>query len=133
MLKDIFVGTTVERVMRTGEIAVKALGFLAGTRVVVLHAFDAMAKGMLAYANVEQTKIEEYVADVSRRTRVELAGFLESLDLRDIEYSVLLKEGAAAARSSPSQTKCVPILWSLAPMDGVASQGRFWAVWRRRS
>lgn len=127
ILRDIFVGTTVERVMRTGQIPVlmvsseptdpytlslvavdlsdcsrhalqtaHTLGFLTPTRVVVLHAFDAMAKGMMIYANVDQAKIEEYVVDVSQRTRHELTEFLGALDLGEIKYSVLLKEGSAA-------------------------------------
>lgn len=127
ILKDIFTGTTVERVMRTSQVPVlmvnaeptnpyslslvavdlsdcsrnavmtaDTLGFLAASRVVILHAFDPMAKGMLAYAGVDQTKIEEYVADVTLRARRELDDFLGALDLQVTGYSVLLKEGAAA-------------------------------------
>ena len=127
ILKDIFIGTTVERVIRTGQVPVlmvnsepadpytlglaavdlsdcsrralqvaRALGFLTKMRVVILHAFDAMAKGMMIYANVDQPKIEEYVSELAQRTRRELGQFLETLDLQAVQHSVLLKEGGAA-------------------------------------
>src|SRR3546814_7360250 len=42
--------------------AAQALGFLDGVDVTVLHAFDALAKGMMAYASVERERIDGRVA-----------------------------------------------------------------------
>lgn len=127
ILRDIFVGTTVERVIRTTQTpvlmahseskiscgrslaavdfsdcshhAVKiahTLGLLSQTRVVFLHVFDAMAKGMMYYANVDKDKIVGYVADVALRTHRDMQEFLVSHDLRGIDHSVILKEGSPA-------------------------------------
>lgn len=125
-LRDIFVGTTAERVIRNSSIPVlmantdpalryatclapvelsncsaqalsvaRRLGLLPLTRMVVLHVYDAEAAGMLTFAGVRQVNVDDYLVETRVKAVRELVRFLDPLDLRDIDYSTLVKEGTA--------------------------------------
>ncbi|MET4702519.1 universal stress protein E [Constrictibacter sp. MBR-5] len=124
ILRDIFVGTTVERVMRTGHHPVlmvnnvpvgpyrrimattdlsdasahalrtaEELGFLDGADVLLLHAFEPMAKSMLIYANVARDKVKEHVAHEMAEARRNVTSFLANLGLGTPAMRIALEEG----------------------------------------
>lgn len=72
------------------------LGILRHSRVVVLHVFDVMAKGVLQYIGVGREKVEGYVAEVSTRALRDTRAFLEEVNFGAVSHSVLLKEGKPA-------------------------------------
>jgi nucleotide-binding universal stress UspA family protein len=108
VLRDIFVGTTVERVIRTGSCPVlmvnaeaersyadvlaavdmsphsarairtaAELRLLEGARLTLVHAFLAMAAGLMARSAITREDIQRYVADEQVRAAGELLAFLE--------------------------------------------------------
>lgn len=121
---DLFVGTTVERVMRTGGqpvlmvnaepvepyrrvlVAVdmseasanalrvgKARGFLDGVEVSILHGFMPLAKGMMAYAGVEERRINEHVAQSTAEAAARLRAFLQAQGYDGEGWATLVEEG----------------------------------------
>jgi universal stress protein E len=138
LLRDVFVGTTIERVMRTGQRPVlmvntepagpynrvlvaidlsdasgnalrtaRELGLLDSAFVVLLHAFEPLAKGMLIYANIERERIEEYVESEAAEAQRAISSFLASLEMSDLAYTVRLEEGSPyeTIRRSVARTK----------------------------
>jgi universal stress protein E len=123
LLLDIFVGTTIERVIRRGSFPVlmvnneaqlkyenvlapvdmsdasaNALRFamstgLFGDRVTVLHAFLAMGKEKMTVAGTDQASIDSYVGSERQQAMDELTTFLGSNDLKDRRWSVRVEEG----------------------------------------
>jgi nucleotide-binding universal stress UspA family protein len=73
----------------------RRLGLLPLTRMVVLHVYDAEAAGMLTFAGVRQVNVDDYLVETRVKAVRELVRFLDPLDLRDIDYSTLVKEGTA--------------------------------------
>jgi nucleotide-binding universal stress UspA family protein len=127
LLRDIFVGTSIERVARLrvapvlmvntepagayqrglaaidlsthSEYALqtaRALGVLPRSQVVVVHAFQAIAKGKMRYAEVAPDAIVQHVAQSAQDSRLELAGFLDALPGGGKHYAVRIKEGRPA-------------------------------------
>ena len=127
-LKDIFVGTTAERVIRNSPIPVlmanidpalryatalapvelsnvsvqalnvaRNLGLLPRSRVSILHVYDAAAAGMLSYAGVRKTNVDDYLVEARVEAVRELVRFLKPIDLGDLDYSTIVKEGIAPA------------------------------------
>jgi nucleotide-binding universal stress UspA family protein len=125
LLRDIFVGTTIERVIRTGPFPVLmvstdvdrpyrtalaavdmcepsvhairvggVLGFPAGVRLALVHAFLPLAKGMMFYSGLSRNTIDEHVADERVRATKELIAFLSANGLNDHEQSIRVEEGA---------------------------------------
>jgi len=123
LLLDIFVGTTIERVIRRGSFPVlmvnneaqlkyenvlapvdmsnasaNALRFamstgLFGDRVTVLHAFLAMGKEKMTVAGTDQASIDSYVGSERQQAMDELTTFLGTNDLKDRRWSVRVEEG----------------------------------------
>src|SRR3546814_5940114 len=79
--------------------AAKALGFLDGVDVTVLHAFDALAKSMMAYASVERERIDEYVAKEAADTRRAVSDFVSALDLGAFRYRLRSEEHTSELQS----------------------------------
>ncbi|MBI5128396.1 MAG: universal stress protein [Rhodopseudomonas palustris] len=127
-LKDIFVGTTAERVIRNSPIPVlmanidpalryatglapvelsdvsvqalsvaRQLGLLPRSRVSILHVYDAAAAGMLSYAGVRKSNVDDYLVEIRVEAVRELVRFLDPIDLGDLDYSTIVKEGIAPA------------------------------------
>ncbi len=124
ILKDIFVGTTLERVMRTGSHpvlmvnavttapyesvllaidaseashravdAAKFLGFLDGVQLSVISAFEPVYKGMLDWAGVAESTINEYSESWANETRVKVGELLRQAGLQDGMMQVLTEDG----------------------------------------
>ncbi len=127
-LRDIFVGTTAERVIRNSPVPVlmanidpalryanclapvdlskcslqalrtgRRLGVLTNIRMVILHVYDAAAVGMLSYAGVGKGNVDDYLTDARVEAVRELTRFLGALDLDDVDYSTMVREGVAQA------------------------------------
>lgn len=125
ILKDVVIGTTIERVMRTGrhpvlmvntaanaryesvllaldgsEASAHALGaarslrLLDDVRLSVISAFEAVYKGMLAWAGLQQRTITEYSELWASETRGEIRKLLEQAGLHAMPFQVLTEEGA---------------------------------------
>ncbi|ABD89143.1 universal stress protein [Rhodopseudomonas palustris] len=73
----------------------RGLGIFQQTRVVVLHVFDAAAAGMLNYAGVDHGKVDDYLVDSRIDAARNLIRFLDPLELQEVDYSTLVKEGLA--------------------------------------
>jgi len=123
LLLDIFVGTTIERVIRKGpfpvlmvnneaqrkyenvlvpvdmfEASANALRVamatgLLGDRVTVLHAFLAMGKGKMLVAGTDEASIDSYVGSERQQGMDELTKFLGTSDLKDRRWSPRVEEG----------------------------------------
>jgi len=124
LLRDVFVGTTAERIIRRGSIpvlmvnkpptheyrrvvvavdlsetssealqAAMKLGFLSNGQVTIFHAFDAMMT-TLASASLSQEKIREHLSDATMNARRDVEAFLAAIDLKGIDYTINLQEGA---------------------------------------
>ncbi|NEW87206.1 universal stress protein [Rhodopseudomonas sp. WA056] len=127
-LRDIFVGTTAERVIRNSTVPVlmanldpalpyakslapveltdcsaqaletgRRLGLLQRTKLIVMHVYDAAAAGMLNYAGVDKTSLDDYLVDTRTDAVRDLVRFLEPLRLDDIDYSTVVREGVGLA------------------------------------
>lgn len=140
-LRDIFVGTTAERVIRNSSIPVlmanidpalrytsclapvelsdcsgraltvaRSLGLMPRTRFAILHVYDAAAAGMLSYAGVHKGNVDDYLAQSRVEAVRDLVRFLEPLDLGDIDYTTLVKEGLAPSTIVDVATEMRPDL-----------------------
>lgn len=126
LLRDILIGTTIERVVRAGSFpvlmvnneaqrryervvvavdmsATSALAIstarktgLLETVPTLVHAFEASAKGKLKIADAERSAIEHYVAGERTRARAELTDFLAAHQLLEGRWPVRVEEGAAS-------------------------------------
>ena len=124
-LLDIFVGTTIERVIRRGafpvlmvnndvqrkyENVVAAIDMsdasanalrvalstgLISSRATLVHAFFPLGKGKMSIAGSDQGSIDSYVANERRWVTDELAKFLVASDLSQTPWSFRVEEGAA--------------------------------------
>jgi nucleotide-binding universal stress UspA family protein len=126
-LTDIFIGTTVERVLRRSRrpllVAVHtpsanhtrtllalefdeasksaartalAMGVFDHTAVVLMHAFDAPAQGMMQRAMIEPEAVDDYVADEGRSGRAKLQDLVSDLGLPTSQYEVVAVAGTPA-------------------------------------
>lgn len=122
LLRDIFIGTTIERVIRTGPFPVLMVnneaqrhytnvlfpvdmsepsanavrvgaGLASEARVTLLHAFQAFAKGKMFVGGASQADIDEHVADERRVAMDELAAFLVTNDIGRPGWSLRADEG----------------------------------------
>ncbi|PYF04395.1 nucleotide-binding universal stress UspA family protein [Rhodopseudomonas faecalis] len=129
-LKDIFIGTTAERVIRNSSFPVlmansdpaepyasglapvelsdcsaqalttaRRLGLLPPKRLTVLHVYDAAAAGMLNYAGVRPSRRNAYLGDALTEAARDLAVFMKTVDLGDIDRTSLVREGSAVAET----------------------------------
>lgn len=65
-------------------------------RVVVLHVFDVVAKGMLHYIGEHRDGIDGDVADIATTADHAMAAFLRHIDFGAAAHSPMLREGKAA-------------------------------------
>ena len=126
ILRDVFIGTSIERVMRLRIAPVLMVnaepfspyerGLLATDlseqsghalqiarelgilprQVVVVHAFDVFARGKLSYAGVSTDKIESHAKEISVDAKAELEEFIAALDADFKPSALRVKEGRAA-------------------------------------
>lgn len=126
LLRDILVGTTIERVVRAGSFPVlmvnneaqrryervlvavdmseaSAQAVSAARKVglfqirpTLLHAFEAAAKSRMKIGDARQKAIEDYVVQERERARSEVISFLKSHELHDRSWPLLVEEGTAA-------------------------------------
>lgn len=125
LLRDILVGTTIERVVRArsfpvlmvnneaqrryervlvavdmSETSARAI-FAAGKaglfeiRPTLLHAFEPAAKGKMKIGDAGQKAIENYVAREREQARSEVISFLKAHELHDESWPLLVEEGSA--------------------------------------
>lgn len=126
-LRDVFVGTTVERVTRSAGRPVlmvnappagrwrkiviatdmsetsaraarlaKAFGFLEGAQVSFVHCHAPVTRQMMIYAGVPVERVHEEAEREFQAKRRELAAFLGSVDLGDINGEAHIVEGVGA-------------------------------------
>jgi universal stress protein E len=69
------------------------LSALDNVRVLVVHAFEPLYKGMLGWAGVREDTITEYSAIWEREAGEEIRHFLSQLDLDAAAAYVVLEEG----------------------------------------
>lgn len=126
ILRDVFTGTTVERVIRTSgrpvlmarldasvsyNTAIAAIdlsqpaldafrfasdvSFLGCREVTLLHAFLPLAGGMMRYADVGESRIDDYTGSLADEARGAIDHLLEAVPLGDVAARVEVTEGAA--------------------------------------
>jgi nucleotide-binding universal stress UspA family protein len=125
LLRDIFVGTTIERVVRARSFPVLMVNNeaqrryervlvaldmsvtsahallvarkvgLLETRPTLLHAFEAEAKSKMMIADARQEAVANYVSQESARARLEVISFLKLHELHDDSWPLLIEEGVA--------------------------------------
>jgi nucleotide-binding universal stress UspA family protein len=123
LLLDIVVGTTIERVIRKGSYPVLMVNFeaqrkyervvapvdmsdssanalrialsmgLIGQGTTLLHAFDPIAAGKLAYSGSDKASVGRYIASERERATHELAAFLVAHDLQHVGWSLRVEDG----------------------------------------
>ena len=122
LLRDIFVGTTIERVIRTGQYPVlmvnneaqqtyerpaaavdmsepsvnairAARGLIGNASITLLHAFLPEGKDRISVAGINQAVIDEYVASERLRARDEVVAFLAANELGGPGLSLRVEEG----------------------------------------
>lgn len=126
ILRDIFTGTTAERVTRTSGRPVlmaqstgprwervfiatdmsdtsanaartaHALGLLDGAEVTFLHAHAPVTRQMMTHAGIPAERVQAEAEREFQTTRRDLARFLQTLGLGDLSYSARLIEGMGA-------------------------------------
>jgi nucleotide-binding universal stress UspA family protein len=120
--RDLFVGTTVERVIREADApvlmvntdqpydtvmiaadlsaasadavtAARRLGLLSLGEVAVVHAFDAIAKSKLALAQVPKDRISRYVKEEQQKAIVKLKNFMRSVPQAPAGWTPYVEDG----------------------------------------
>jgi len=124
LLRDIFVGTTAERIMRQGSLPVLMVNRPPASNyrriVVSVDLSDISSQALcaakqlglfsgaqvivfhafdamlttLASASVSQERIQEHLADATMNARREVEDFLSGIDLSGVKYSISVQEGA---------------------------------------
>jgi universal stress protein E len=140
LLLDIFIGTTIERVIRKGpfpvlmvnneaqrryqkvvapvdmsEPSAYALRVALSTRLIsgratLLHAFFPLGKGKMFVAGTDQATIDEYVASERKKAMEELATFLVANDLGGEKWSLRVEDGGPMEVISRAVTEMRPDL-----------------------
>lgn len=125
MLLDIFVGTTIERVVRKGSFPVLMVNHeaqrkyenvlvpvdmsetsanavrvglstgLIGDRATLLHAFLALAKGKMFIGGADEASMKNYIASERQQATDELVAFLVTNNLQHGRWSYRVEEGDA--------------------------------------
>lgn len=106
LLKDVFTGTTIERVMRsTGRPVLMVnqdgeepyqrdlLGLMASGSTGVVHGFMPLGEGLMNYAGIERSKIDEHVSFSANQARDALDAFLRERELHQASQVIFLEKG----------------------------------------
>ncbi|MBN8973602.1 MAG: universal stress protein [Rhizobiales bacterium] len=140
LLRDIFIGTTVERVIRKAalpvlmvnheaqrryerilaptdmsDISANALHVarsigLLGDGATLVHAFTALAKGKMSVAGVDRDSIADYIEGERRQASNELAAFLIANDLQGLQWRLRVEDGSPMEIISRAVTDIEPDL-----------------------
>jgi nucleotide-binding universal stress UspA family protein len=140
LLRDIFIGTTVERVIRRGSVPVLMVNHeaqrryerilaptdmsdvsanalhaarsigLLGDGATLVHAFTALAKGKMSVAGVDRNSIADYIEGERRQVSNELAAFLIANDLQDSQWRLRVENGSPMEIISRAVTDIEPDL-----------------------
>lgn len=124
LLRDVFFGTTAERIMRCGSLPVLMVNRPPVSRyrriIVAVDLSDTSSRAlsaakdlglfygarvfvlhafdamltMLASASLGEEKIQAYLNDTTRQTRQEVGAFLAAIDLQGVSTTVIVREGA---------------------------------------
>jgi nucleotide-binding universal stress UspA family protein len=140
LLRDIFIGTTVERVIRKGSVPVLMVNHeaqrryerilaptdmsdisanalhaarsigLLGDGATLVHAFTALAKGKMSVAGVDRDSIADYIEGERRQVSNELAAFLIANDLQGSQWRLHVENGSPMEIISRAVTDIEPDL-----------------------
>jgi len=140
LLRDIFIGTTVERVIRKGSVPVLMVNHeaqrryerilaptdmsdvsanalhaarsigLLGDGATLVHAFTALAKGKMSVAGVDRDSIADYIEGERRQVSNELATFLIANDLQNSQWRLRVEDGSPMEIISRAVTDIEPDL-----------------------
>ena len=140
LLRDIFIGTTVERVIRKGSVPVLMVNHeaqrryerilaptdmsdvsasalhaarsigLLGDGATLVHAFTALAKGKMSVAGVDRNSIADYIEGERRQVSNELAAFLIANDLQSSQWRLRVEDGSPMEIISRAVTDIEPDL-----------------------
>jgi nucleotide-binding universal stress UspA family protein len=140
LLRDIFIGTTVERVIRKGSVPVLMVNHeaqrryerilaptdmsdvsasalhaarsigLLGDSATLVHAFTALAKGKMSVAGVDRDSIADYIEGERRQVSNELAAFLIANDLQGSQWRLRVEDGSPMEIISRAVTDIEPDL-----------------------
>ena len=140
LLRDIFIGTTVERVIRKGSVPVLMVNHeaqrryerilaptdmsdvsanalhaarsigLLGDGATLVHAFTALAKGKMSVAGVDRDSIADYIEGERRQVSNELAAFLIANDLQSSQWRLRVEDGSPMEIISRAVTDIEPDL-----------------------
>ena len=77
---DIAAVDTLDQALETA----RRLGLLQRTKLIVMHVYDAAAAGMLNYAGVDKTSLDDYLVDTRTDAVRDLVRFLEPLQLDEL-------------------------------------------------
>jgi nucleotide-binding universal stress UspA family protein len=140
LLRDIFIGTTVERVIRKGSVPVLMVNHeaqrryerilaptdmsdvsasalhaarsigLLGDSATLVHAFTALAKGKMSVAGVDRDSIADYIEGERRQVSNELAAFLIANDLQGSQWRLRVENGSPMEIISRAVTDIEPDL-----------------------
>lgn len=140
LLRDIFIGTTVERVIRKAALPVLMVNHeaqrryervlaptdmsdisanalhaarsigLLGDGATLVHAFTALAKGKMSVAGVDRDSIADYIEGERRQASNELAAFLIANDLQGSQWRLRVEDGSPMEIISRAVTDIEPDL-----------------------
>ncbi|MGB3487619.1 MAG: universal stress protein [Xanthobacteraceae bacterium] len=140
LLRDIFIGTTVERVIRKGSVPVLMVNHeaqrryerilaptdmsdvsanalhaarsigLLGDGATLVHAFTALAKGKMSIAGVDRDSIADYIEGERCQVSNELAAFLIANDLQSSQWRLRVEDGSPMEIISRAVTDIEPDL-----------------------
>lgn len=140
LLRDIFIGTTVERVIRKAALPVLMVNHeaqrryerilaptdmsdisanalhaarsigLLGDGATLVHAFTAVAKGKMSVAGVDRDSIADYIEGERRQASNELAVFLIANDLQGSQWRLRVEDGSPMEIISRAVTDIEPDL-----------------------
>lgn len=140
LLRDIFIGTTVERVIRKAALPVLMVNHEAqrryerilaptdmsdisanalhvarsigmlGDGATLVHAFTALAKGKMSVAGVDRDSIADYIEGERRQASNELAAFLIANDLQGLQWRLRVEDGSPMEIISRAVTDIEPDL-----------------------
>lgn len=140
LLRDIFIGTTVERVIRKAAVPILMVNHeaqrkyerilaptdmsdisanalhaarsigLLGDGATLVHAFTAVAKGKMSVAGVDRDSIADYIEGERRQASNELAVFLIANDLQGSQWRLRVEDGSPMEIISRAVTDIEPDL-----------------------